>query len=84
MFYCYILKSETNGAYYVGSCEYIAKRLNLHNQSLVPATKRYVPWVLMYKENFTNLKDARKRELQIKSWKKRSAIERLAKTFQNF
>lgn len=35
------------------------------------------PWELVYKEEFDNLKGARKREQQIKSWKKRIAIEKL-------
>ncbi|MDP3792777.1 MAG: GIY-YIG nuclease family protein [bacterium] len=84
MFYCYILKSDINGAYYIGSCEDIANRLSQHNQRLVPATKRYIPWNLVYRQGFDILKNARRREFQIKSWKKRSAIEKLVKTFQNF
>lgn len=31
----------------------------------------------MHKEEYETLSEARKRELQIKSWKKRSAIEKL-------
>ncbi|OGN09941.1 MAG: hypothetical protein A3C61_03525 [Candidatus Yanofskybacteria bacterium RIFCSPHIGHO2_02_FULL_39_10] len=84
MFYCYILQSELNGAYYVGSCQNIDARLTQHNKFLVPATKRYVPWTIVYKQEFNTLKDARGEELKIKSWKKRSAIEKLTKTFQNF
>jgi len=84
MFHCYILKSKTNGAYYIGSCEDMGKRLTQHNRSLVAATKRYVPWDLIYREDFISLKDARIRELQIKSWKKRSAIEKLIRVFKNF
>ncbi len=81
MFYCYILKSDSNGSYYVGSCKNTMVRLNQHNQRIVPATKRYAPWSMVYRQEFLTLKDARKRELQIKSWKKRSAIENLIKTF---
>ncbi|MBI2635048.1 MAG: GIY-YIG nuclease family protein [Parcubacteria group bacterium] len=84
MFYCYILKSRINGAYYVGSCQSIAIRLDQHNKFLVPSTKRYVPWDLVYQEKFVTLKEARNKELKIKSWKKRSSIEKLVKTFQNF
>lgn len=83
MFYCYILKSIKNGAYYVGSCENITNRLALHNKLLVPATKRYAPWNLVYEKKFITLKDARQKELKIKSWKKRDATEKLIKTFQN-
>jgi len=84
MFYCYIIKSDKNGSYYIGSCENIYKRLNQYNRYLVPATKRYAPWSLVYRKGFKTLREARKRELQIKSWKKRDSIEKLIKTFQNF
>lgn len=83
MFYTYILKSHKEGSYYIGSCEDVQKRLKLHNQGSVPSTKRYVPWQLVYSEKYHDLISARRRELQIKSWKKRSAIEKLLKTFQN-
>lgn len=70
MFFIYIIQSEKNKSFYVGSCENFEYRLKLHNKGSVKSTKRYIPWVLVYKENFHDLKDARKRELQIKSWKK--------------
>ena len=82
MFYTYILKSLINGSYYIGSCQDIDVRFNLHNKGLVKSTKRYVPWKLIYKEEYETLSEASKRERQIKSWKKRSAIERLIKDFK--
>jgi predicted GIY-YIG superfamily endonuclease len=54
----------------------------MHNNSYVKSTKRYIPWVVVYSEQYEDLKDARKRELQIKGWKKRSAIEKLIKSFK--
>lgn len=54
-------------------------RFDLHNSGQVKSTKRYVPWKLMYKEEYKTLSDARKRETQIKSWHKRAAIEKLIK-----
>jgi len=77
MFKVYILKSILNGSYYIGSCEDIVIRLKRHSSGLVPATKRYIPWELIYVEEYTTLREARIREKQIKSWKRRSAIERL-------
>ena len=44
---------------------------------MVKSTKRYRPWQLIHEEIYVSLKEARKRETQIKSWKKRSAIENL-------
>ena len=80
MYYTYILQSLKNSSYYIGSCKNIKNRINLHNLGLVRSTKRYTPWKLVYSENFESLSGARKRESQIKSWKKRIYIENLIKS----
>ncbi len=77
MYFVYILKSIVNGSYYIGSCQNIETRLKQHNLGLVKSTKRYPPWIIVHNENFATLNEARAREKQIKSWKKRVAIERL-------
>ena len=77
MFYVYILKSQINGSYYIGSAHDINARLEMHNHGLVKSTKRYIPWKLAHSEKYKTLNEARRRELQIKLWKKRNAIERL-------
>lgn len=77
MFYTYILKSENNNTFYVGSCENLNQRINLHNRGLVKSTKRGIPWILAHKEEFSDFKNARRRELHIKSWKSRKSIENL-------
>jgi len=68
-----------NGSFYVGSCEDINKRFVLHNKGLVKSTKRYM---IVHKEEYCDLKSARRREAQIKSWKKRSAIEKIIENFK--
>ncbi|MEK7498736.1 MAG: GIY-YIG nuclease family protein [Patescibacteria group bacterium] len=83
MFYSYILVSLKNNLYYVGSCENFEKRLALHNKGLVKSTKIGVPWKMMYLEIHQTRSLARKKELTIKSWKKRSAIENFIKHFEN-
>lgn len=79
-YYTYILRSDFNGSYYVGSCGDLNVRLKMHNGGLVRSTKRYVPWRMVYFEEYSDLSFARKRELKIKSWKKRSMIEKLINT----
>ncbi|MCX6758057.1 MAG: GIY-YIG nuclease family protein [Candidatus Nomurabacteria bacterium] len=79
MFYIYILNSIKNGRYYIGSCEDINIRLSRHNKGLVKSTKFYLPWKIVYTEEYKTLSEARKREFQIKSWKKRSEVEKLIK-----
>ena len=82
MYYFYILRSNFNNSYYFGSCDNLEKRLIRHNKSHVKSTKRYIPWVLVYTEEFMSRTEARKREIQVKSWKKRSAVEILIKHFK--
>ncbi|HBM45635.1 TPA: endonuclease [Patescibacteria group bacterium] len=77
MYFVYILASLKNNSYYVGSCEDIEERLSRHNNGYVRSTKVFTPWKLVYKEKYDTLSLARKRELQIKLWKSREAIERL-------
>ena len=77
MYYTYILKSQKNNSYYIGSCQDTKERIIEHNAGRVKSTRRYLPWKLVYFEKYDTLKEARQRERQIKSWKKRSAIEKL-------
>lgn len=79
MFTFYILKSKYLGTYYVGCTKDIEERLTQHNAGFSLSTSSGRPWVLIYQEKFYLLSQARKRELQIKKWKSRAAIERLIK-----
>ena len=73
----YILKSAVDNSYYVGCCEDLHKRFKQHNAGLVRSTKRSVPWQIVYTELHDTMSLARKRETEIKSWKKRKRIESL-------
>jgi putative endonuclease len=74
MFTVYILKSKLNNKLYVGYTEDIETRLKSHNSGKVSSTKAYRPYSLVYKEEFENKTDARKRELFLKSGKGREFI----------
>jgi len=77
MFFTYILHSNKHGGYYIGSTNNLEKRLNDHNQGIVKSTKSGIPWVVKHSEKYNTRPEAQKRELQLKSWKKRKALERL-------
>ncbi|MBU2578538.1 GIY-YIG nuclease family protein [Patescibacteria group bacterium] len=81
MFCLYILKSKNFGTYYIGISGDIKKRLKMHNSGMVKSTKSKKPWLLIHKEKFSTLRQARKRELYLKSLKKRKEID---KTFLKF
>jgi len=73
----YILQSLKNNRYYIGSTRNLVKRIHRHNSGTVLSTKAHLPWKLVYSETFETKGEASRRELQIKSWKKRVAIEKL-------
>ena len=75
--YVYILQSERNGRYYIGSTNDVARRLEEHNGRQVVATRYICPLRLVYTEEFEEIIDARRRELQIKKWKSKKEIEKL-------
>ncbi len=83
MYTVYILQSKKNGRYYIGSTDSFNRRFAEHNSGLVKSTKAYLPWEFAYKEIFETRSDALKREYQLKSWKKRSAIEKLLASSSN-
>jgi len=51
MFYTYILKSDKNGSYYIGSCENMNNRINLRNRGSVKSTKNMSHGLLCIKRN---------------------------------
>ena len=75
MFYVYILRSELNGRYYIGSTGNIQSRVIQHNAGMTKSTKGYRPWQLIHQEEFQSLSEARRRESQLKSWKSRTYLE---------
>ena len=65
--YCmYVLKTSSNPSFYIGHTADLKKRFIEHNQGKVTATKRGIPWKLIYYEAFSNLAAARDREFKLK------------------
>ena len=69
MFYIYVLQSLEDDTYYVGYTKDVGKRLNTHNQGKVKYTKGHLPYKLIYTEEYKTIKDAKDREIEIKSTK---------------
>ena len=70
MFTVYLLKSS-GGHLYVGVSENLQNRILRHKKGNgAEFTKRNQAFQLVHKELFTNLKEARKREAQIKGWRR--------------
>ncbi|MBK8610594.1 MAG: GIY-YIG nuclease family protein [Chitinophagaceae bacterium] len=77
MYNLYILYSVQYDRYYIGHSEVLASRLSRHNRGAVPSTKKYIPWSLVYFEEYESRAEASKRESEIKKKKSRKYIEYL-------
>jgi len=67
MFYGYVIKSLSCNYIYKGHCEDLKIRLNQHNSGMTKSIKPYVPFEIVYFEEFTIRQEAIKREKYFKS-----------------
>ena len=67
MHFVYVLKSMSARKSYVGMTGDIERRLAQHNAGLNFYTKQYLPWIIVHKEQYDTLSDARRREKYLKS-----------------
>ncbi|MFC1496125.1 GIY-YIG nuclease family protein [Candidatus Margulisiibacteriota bacterium] len=77
MHYLYILQSKKTGRYYVGVTNNVQRRLKEHNSGTVKSTGYYRPWVLKKTEEYSNIKEAYRRERFIKAKHSRKIIEKI-------
>jgi len=77
MYFVYILKSIKDHKYYIGSTSEIHARLNYHNSGKQRSTRHRIPFELAYQEEYSDRKQAEKREREIKSYKGGEAFKRL-------
>ena len=79
MFYTYVLKSLSANHYYIGYTNDLEQRLKYHNSGKVNWTRQYVPWKIIYNEQFKNKDEAIRREKYLKShagrnWLKKNIV----------
>jgi putative endonuclease len=79
-YFVYILRSQKDGRYYVGSTQDPSERLQRHNEGRSKYTKAKRPWDLIYFEEYPDRSSAVRREDEIKSRKSRDFIETLVRT----
>ncbi|MBI3573203.1 MAG: GIY-YIG nuclease family protein [Candidatus Kerfeldbacteria bacterium] len=70
MSYVYLLKSTKDEKFYIGFAPDLKERLKKHQKGEVISTKSRRPLVLVYYEAYKSLKDARKRERNLKLFSK--------------
>ena len=77
MFTVYVLKSKIVQKSYVGVTDDMVRRLKEHNYGKHFYTRRYVPWEIIHTENFNNFRDARAREVFLKTTGGRRFLKKL-------
>ena len=76
MYYAYVLKSVQHDYFYKGHCHNLEIRLQQHNTGMTESIKPYIPFVLIYFEEFKTVDEAIQREKYFKT----SAGRRFLKT----
>ena len=77
MWYVYVLRSEKDLRYYIGSTGNVAKRLKRHNAGGNPSTRYRRPFELVLQESYYSKSEALERERVLKSYKGGEAFKRL-------
>ena len=80
-YFVYILGCADK-SFYVGCTNNLEKRIKEHNESKFGAhyTKIRRPVILKYFEEFEGLKEARRRESEIKGWRREKKLNLINKT----
>lgn len=73
----YILQSEVNHRYYIGSTADLPRRLVEHNSGASKYTRLTKPFQLVYFQEYPTLAEARRSEYRLKCLKSRKLIDRL-------
>ena len=76
MFYAYVLKSVKHDYFYKGHCENLQTRMAEHNAGMTTSIEPYIPFEIVYFEEFDTREEAIKREKYFKT----SAGRRYLKT----
>jgi putative endonuclease len=77
--FLYILQSQKNRRYYIGSTNDLARRIDQHRTSQVKATRYILPIDLVFTQEYPTIEEARQIEYKLKSFKNRKIIEQIIK-----
>ena len=75
----YILESQKNNRYYIGSTDNIERRIVEHNIGKVISTRNTRPWVFKVFIRCNSLGEAKSNEYRLKKYKRRDILEKVIK-----
>jgi len=77
MYFVYIIQSEVDESYYIGSSENVKSRIWEHNFGRTGYTKNKRPWVLKYERSFVTKTEALVEEKRLKRCKSRDYLKKI-------
>ncbi|MCX2743965.1 GIY-YIG nuclease family protein [Mangrovivirga sp. M17] len=77
--YVYVLYSPTHDIFYKGQTSDLDERLKRHNQGLEKSTKKYLPWLLIWKTRKDSRSEAMVLEKKLKNLSRQRLINFLKK-----
>ena len=83
MYKVYLLRSQKDNNYYIGQTDNIERRFSEHNDGKSKSTKHRRPFVLIGYEDYKTRNEARFREYELKTTKKKQEfIKKLLKEYE--
>jgi putative endonuclease len=83
-YYVYILKSINHNFIYVGFTQDLKIRLKQHNNKEELSTKAYAPYNLIHYEAYKSEKDAKRREIYLKTTKGKTTLRYMLRDYLNY
>ncbi len=77
MAWVYILKSDLNGRFYVGSTTDIERRMAQHQRNQTPSTHRMKAYKLVFSQEYSTLQEAREIEKRLKKLKRKDYLQKI-------
>lgn len=77
MYFVYLIQSQRDDTFYIGYTQNPTKRLLSHNNGESTYTRRKMPWILVYTEQYDTKSEALKREKFLKAQKNTEFYKRL-------
>ena len=80
-YYVYVLYNQSKNFIYIGYSEDLKQRVTEHNKGRVKSTKFFLSLELIHYEAYKNKKDAKRRELYLKTNKGRTTLMTMLKEY---
>lgn len=80
-YYVYVLYNQNKNFIYIGYSEDLKERIREHNKGYSKSTKPYLPLELIHYEAYKDKKDAKRREIYLKTNRGKTTLRTMLKEF---